>query len=178
MQFASPDALERARRVKVMIFDVDGVLTDGRLWYGPAGEEIKAFHSFDGQGLKMLAASGVRLAILSARSSPAVATRAAELGIEHVVQGAGHKRESYEALLERLGLGRDASGYMGDDVGDVPVLARCGFACTTPQAPEEVRKRVHYVSASPAGGGAAREVCEYLMRAQGTLERVLEEYLK
>ncbi len=178
MQFASPDALERARRVKLMIFDVDGVLTDGRLWYSPAGEEIKAFHSFDGQGLRMLAASGVGLAILSGRSSPAVAARAAELGIEHVLQGAGHKRESYEGLLERLGLGRDASGYMGDDVLDLPVLARCGFACTPPEAPEEVRKRAHYVSASPAGGGAAREVCEYLMRAQGTLERALQEYLK
>lgn len=178
MPFASPDALERARRVKLMIFDVDGVLTDGRLWYGLAGEEIKAFHSFDGQGVKMLAKSGVGLALLSGRRSPAVAARAAELGIEHVLQGIEHKRESYEALLERLGLGREASGYMGDDVVDVPVLNRCGFACTTPEAPEEVRKRAHYVAAAHAGAGAAREVCEYIMRAQGTLEAVLEEYLK
>jgi 3-deoxy-D-manno-octulosonate 8-phosphate phosphatase (KDO 8-P phosphatase) len=178
MQFASPDALERARRVKLMIFDVDGVLTDGRLWYGPAGEEIKAFHSFDGQGLKMLAKSGVGLALLSGRSSPAVAARAAELGIEHVLQGIERKRESYEALLGRLGLERDATGYMGDDLVDIPVLVRCGFGCTTPEAPEEVRKRAHYVPASPAGAGAARDVCEYILRAQGRFEGVLEEYLK
>jgi len=177
MQFASPDALERARRVKLMIFDVDGVLTDGRLWYGLAGEEIKAFHSFDGQGIKMLAKSGVGLALLSGRRSSAVAARAAELGIEHVLQGIEEKRESYEALLKRLGLGREAAGYMGDDLVDIPVLIRCGFGCTTPEAPEEVRKRVHYVAASHAGAGAAREVCEYIMRAQGTLEGVLEEYL-
>src|SRR3982075_837632 len=128
MQFASADALERARRVKLMLFDVDGTLTDGNLWYGPSGEEIKAFHAFDGQGIKMLAKSGVGLALLSGRSSPAVAARATELGIEHVLQGIEHKRESYEALLERLGLGRDASGYMGDDLVDIPVLVRCGFA--------------------------------------------------
>src|SRR5262252_5187765 len=116
MQFASPDALERARRVKLMIFDVDGVLTDGNLWYGVAGEEIKAFHSFDGHGIKMLAKSGVQLALLSGRSSPAVAARARELGIEHVLQGIEHKRESYEALLRRVSLAREASGYMGDDL--------------------------------------------------------------
>jgi 3-deoxy-D-manno-octulosonate 8-phosphate phosphatase (KDO 8-P phosphatase) len=178
MQFASPDALERARRVKLMVFDVDGVLTDGNLWFGLAGEEIKAFHSFDGQGIKMLAKSGVGLALLTGRRSPAVSARAAELGIEHVLQGIEHKREAYEALLKRLRIGPEASGYMGDDVVDIPVLIRCGFACTTPEAPEEVRSRVHYVAAARAGAGAAREVCEYVMRAQGTLEAVLEEYLK
>lgn len=178
MQFASPDALERARRVKLMVFDVDGVLTDGKLWFGLAGEEIKAFHSFDGQGIKMLAKSGVGLALLTGRRSPAVAARAAELGIEHVLQGIEHKREAYETLLKRLRIGPEASGYMGDDVVDIPVLIRCGFACATPEAPEEVRKRVHYVAAAGAGAGAAREVCEYVMRAQGTLEAVLEEYLK
>jgi 3-deoxy-D-manno-octulosonate 8-phosphate phosphatase (KDO 8-P phosphatase) len=178
MQFASPDALERARRVKLMIFDVDGVLTDGRLWYGVAGEETKAFHSFDGQGIKMLAKGGIALALLTGRRSPAVAARATELGIEHVLQGIEHKRESYEALLARLGLKAQAAAYMGDDLVDIPVLTRCGFACTPPEAPEEVRKRAHYVAAAPAGAGAAREVCEYILRAQGALESVLAEYLK
>src|SRR3954471_21487445 len=102
MPFASPDALERARRVKVMIFDVDGVLTDGNLWYSPGGEEMKAFHAFDGHGVKMLGESGVRLALLTGRKSPAVAARARELGIEHVLQGAQDKRASYQTLLERL----------------------------------------------------------------------------
>src|SRR5258708_27941205 len=114
MQFASPDALERARRVRLMIFDVDGVLTDGKLWFGPAGEEIKAFHSFDGQGIKMLASSGVHIALLSGRASPAVISRAAELGIEHVLQGVEEKRTAYEGLLKRLALAAESAGYMGD----------------------------------------------------------------
>jgi 3-deoxy-D-manno-octulosonate 8-phosphate phosphatase (KDO 8-P phosphatase) len=177
MQFASADALERARRVKLMLFDVDGTLTDGNLWYGPSGEEIKAFHSFDGHGIKMLAKSGVRVALLTGRSSPAVAARAAELGVEHVLQGVAQKRETYEALLKRLGLSQDAAGYMGDDLVDIPVLRRCGFACAVREAPEEVRKQVHYVSAGPAGAGAAREVCEFIMRAQDTFAGVLQEYL-
>jgi len=178
MQFASPDALERARRVKLMIFDVDGVLTDGTLWYGPGGEEMKAFHAFDGHGIKMLGESGVALALLTGRKSPAVAARARELGIEHVLQGVEQKRNTYEALLKRLRLGAEATGYMGDDLVDLPVLVRCGFACTIPGAPEQVTKRVHYVASAPAGRGAARETCEYVMRAQGTLERALQEYLK
>src|SRR3982074_2828464 len=103
MQFAFAAALERARRLKLMLFDVDGTLTDGNLWYGPSGEEIKAFHSFDGHGIKMLAKSGVRVALLTGRSAPAVAARAAELGVEHVLQGVAQKRETYEALLKRLG---------------------------------------------------------------------------
>lgn len=178
MHYAAPDALARARRIRLMIFDVDGVLTDGRLWYGPSGEELKAFHGFDGHGIKMLATSGVRVALLSGRSSPAVSARAAELGIEHVLQGIADKREAFAGLLRRLGLGAQATGAMGDDLVDLPVLVRCGFSATVPGAPEEVRRRVHYVATSPAGGGAAREVCEFVMRAQGTLERVLAEYLK
>ncbi len=178
MQFASPDALERARRVKLMLFDVDGVLTDGNLWYSPSGEELKSFHSFDGLGLQLLAQSGVRVALLSGRKSPAVAQRAAELGVEHVLQGVGEKIESYERLLRRLGLERGQTGFMGDDLVDVPVMRACGFACTVREAPEEVRKRAQYVAATPAGAGAAREVCEYVMRAQGTLQRVLDRYLK
>src|SRR5437868_607506 len=98
MPFASPDAVERARRVKLMLFDVDGVLTDGSLLYGPFGEELKAFHSFDGLGLKLLAASGVQLALLTGRSSPAVAIRARELEIGHVLQGVQEKRASYDSL--------------------------------------------------------------------------------
>ena len=177
MHYASSDALERARRIKLMIFDVDGVLTDGKLWYGPFGEELKAFHSFDGQGIKMLTASGVQAALLSGRSSPAVTARASELGIEHVLQGISEKRAAFESLLKRLGLPRELTGAMGDDVVDLPVLTRCGFSATVPGAPEEVRRRVHYVPGSPAGAGAAREVCEFVMRAQGTLGNVLEEYL-
>jgi 3-deoxy-D-manno-octulosonate 8-phosphate phosphatase (KDO 8-P phosphatase) len=178
MHYAAPDALARARRIKLMIFDVDGVLTDGKLWYGPSGEALKAFHSYDGHGLKMLAASGVRAALLSGRSSPAVSTRAAELGIEHVLQGIGDKRSAFEALLKRLGLAPEVTGAMGDDLVDLPVLIRCGFSATVPGAPDEVRRHVHFVPTSPAGGGAAREVCEFVMRAQGTLDGLVREYLE
>jgi 3-deoxy-D-manno-octulosonate 8-phosphate phosphatase (KDO 8-P phosphatase) len=178
MQYAASDALERARRVKLMVFDVDGVLTDGNLWFGPSGEEIKAFHSFDGLGIRMLADSGMEVALLSGRSSPAVAARARELGIEHVLQGIAAKRAAYDALLKRLGLQSEQTGAMGDDLVDLPVLIRCGFAATVHEAPEEVRRRVHYVSSSPAGRGAAREVCEFILRAQRKLDGVLEEYLK
>jgi 3-deoxy-D-manno-octulosonate 8-phosphate phosphatase (KDO 8-P phosphatase) len=178
MQFSAPDALERARRVRLMLFDVDGVLTDGQLWYGPMGAEVKAFHGFDGHGLKMLADSGVPTGIITGRSSGAVGVRARELGISHLLQGVGDKRSAYEELLEKLGLDREVTGYMGDDLVDLPVLTRCGFACAPREAPEEVRQRVHYIPSAAAGFGAVREVCETLMRAQGTLGAILEKYLR
>jgi len=177
MQFSAPDALDRARRIKLMIFDVDGVLTDGRLWYGADGREIKSFHSLDGHGVKMLAESGIRCAILSGRKSSAVAKRARELGIKLVRQGIARKGEEFGRMLKRLRLEPAAAGYMGDDLVDVPVLRRCGFACAPREAPEQVRQCAHYVCSAPAGGGAVRELCEYLMQAQGTFERQLREYL-
>jgi 3-deoxy-D-manno-octulosonate 8-phosphate phosphatase (KDO 8-P phosphatase) len=177
MEFSAPDALERARRIRLMIFDVDGVLTDGRLWYGPSGEELKVFHSFDGHGLKMLAACGVRCALLSGRRSSAVAVRAVELGIEHVLQGIDDKIASYRELLRRQDLKPEETGYMGDELVDLPVLTRCGFACAPREAPEAVRSRVHYVASARAGHGAAREVCEFVMQAQGRLEPALRAYL-
>src|SRR5256885_13431379 len=128
MPFASPDALERARRVKFMIFDVDGVLTDGNLWYGPSGEEMKAFHAFDGHGVKMLGESGVRLAILSGRKSPAGAARARELGIEHVLRGGEGKRHCYQGGLKRLRPDAHDNGYPGDRLVGFPGLGRYALA--------------------------------------------------
>src|SRR5213075_1662525 len=115
MQFSAPDALDRARRIKLMIFDVDGVLTDGRLWYTADGKELKSFHSLDGHGVKMLVESGVRCAILSGRKSPAVAARAREIGIALVRQGIAKKREEFARMTKRLRLETSAVGYMGDD---------------------------------------------------------------
>jgi 3-deoxy-D-manno-octulosonate 8-phosphate phosphatase (KDO 8-P phosphatase) len=161
-----------------MVFDVDGVLTDGTLWYAAHGEALKAFHAFDGHGLKLLAASGVACALLSGRRSEAVAARAAELSIAHVLQGIEDKRQEFEVLLKRLGLQYEESGFMGDELVDLPVLTRCGFACAPAEAPEAVKSRVHYVAAAPAGRGAAREVCDLVMRAQGTLERAIQDYLR
>ena len=134
MPISAPDALERARRVRLMIFDVDGVLTDGRLWYGAGGEELKVFHSFDGHGMKMLAASGVACAVLSGRRSGAVAARCGELGVEHVLQGIDDKLPAFEKLRTSLALSAQDCGFMGDEVVDLPVLERCGFACAPPEA--------------------------------------------
>ena len=177
MQAAAPDALERAKRVRLMLFDVDGVLTDGRLWYGPAGEALKAFSALDGHGLKMLQQSGVHVALLSGRSSPAVAARAAELGVADALQGIEDKRAAFESLAARLGIAPAEAGYMGDEVVDLPVLRRCGFACAPREAHELVRAHAHYVAGAPAGAGAAREVCEFVMRARGALEAALARYL-
>src|SRR5690606_2965908 len=149
----------------------------GRLWYGPTGEEMKVFHSFDGHGIKMLSAAGVPCALLSGRRSPAVTTRAAELGISHVLQGIEDKRAEFESLLELVGLQPEQAGFMGDELVDLPVLSRCGFACAPREAQEPVRRVAHYVAAAPAGAGAAREVCEFIMQAQGSLERVVRSYL-
>src|SRR5262245_24131134 len=154
------DLQERMRRLKLMVFDVDGVLTDGTLYYGEAGGELKAFNVRDGHGIKMLRESGVEVAILSARRSRAVDARAAELGLTLVEQGAGDKGKVFEDLIARARVSADASGYMGDDLVDLPALARCGFAATVPDAPASVRKRAHWVSRAPGGRGVVREVCE------------------
>jgi 3-deoxy-D-manno-octulosonate 8-phosphate phosphatase (KDO 8-P phosphatase) len=174
---AAADALARARRVRLMLFDVDGVLTDGKLWYGPAGEALQAFHVLDGHGLKLLAQAGVAVALLSGRSSAAARVRADELGVAHVLQGVEDKRAAFEALAARLGVAADEAGFMGDEVVDLPVLRRCGLACAPSEAHELVRASAHYVARAPAGGGAAREVCEFVLRAQGRLDAALARYL-
>lgn len=171
------EVLRRARGVRLMIFDVDGVLTDGRLYYTDSGEELKAFSTLDGHGIRMLMGSGVATAILTGRRSKVVAHRAKDLGIAHVLQGVDDKRSAFLGLAATVGLGAADCGYMGDDVVDLPVLTRCGFAASTREAPEIVRRHTHFVAAQPAGAGAVREVCEEIMRAQGTLDAALAPYL-
>jgi len=160
-----------------MLFDVDGVLTDGRLWYGASGEELKSFSALDGHGIKQVMRSGIAVGLLSGRSSPAVATRAAELGIPHVLQGIEDKLASFDQLLASLGLAPEETGFAGDEVVDLPVLKRCGFACAPPQAHPLVRGHVHYVTRAPGGAGAAREICDFLMSAQGSLDAAHSRYL-
>ena len=178
MGSSAPEALERARQVRLMIFDVDGVLTDGRLWYGAAGVELKSYDAHDGHGIRLLAQSGVPAALLSGRASAAVAARAAELGIARVLQGIDDKLSAFQELLREENLKPQQAGFMGDELVDLPVLARCGLACAPHEAPEAVRSRVHYVAAAAAGRGAVREVCELVMRAQGSYERVVAAYLR
>ncbi len=173
----NPEAMERARAVRIMIFDVDGVMTDGRLYFSNGGEEMKAFHTLDGQGVKMLRESGVEVALLTARQSQIVARRAAELGIARIRQGASDKRAGFEDLLRECGMDAAAAGYAGDDLVDLPVLMRCGFAASVPEAPEAVRGKAHYVTRVGGGRGAVREICEFIMQAQGTFEPAIARYL-
>ena len=168
----------RARRIRLAIFDVDGVLTDGTLHLGKHGEQIKAFNILDGLGLKMLAARGVGLALLSGRKSSVVALRAMETGIAHVLQGRADKLEAYHSLLRKLKLAEEETSFMGDDLPDLPVLRRCGLAFSVPHAPRIVRSHAHYVTENAGGHGAVREVCEFLMRAQETLEAQQATYLR
>jgi 3-deoxy-D-manno-octulosonate 8-phosphate phosphatase (KDO 8-P phosphatase) len=160
-----------------MLFDVDGVLTDGRLWYGPSGEALKSFCALDGHGVKQAMQSGVTVALLSGRASPAVTLRAAELGIQHVLQGVADKLAAFDVLRTQLGIAADETGFAGDELVDLPVLRRCGFACAPPEAHQMVRDHVHYVTRAPGGGGAVREICDFLMKAQGSLDAAHARYL-
>ena len=169
---------ERARAVRLAIFDVDGVMTDGTLYYSERGEELKAFNIQDGHGIKMLKQYGVEVALITDRSSRAVELRAADLGIAHLYQGVEDKRGAYAALLLQLGLATEQSGYMGDDLLDLPLISRCGFAATVVAAPEAVRSRAHYVARAGGGHGAVREVCEFILHAQGALERAISAHLQ
>jgi len=171
------NAMARAAAVRMMIFDVDGILTDGSLYFGPEGEAIKRFHALDGHGIKMLQHAGIATAIISARQSTIVTRRAQDLGIAHLVQGAQCKRTALDRLLAQCGLEAQACGFMGDDILDLPVLSRVGFAVSVPNAHAEVRSRVHYETQALGGQGAAREICDFILRAQGKYDMALAPYL-
>jgi 3-deoxy-D-manno-octulosonate 8-phosphate phosphatase (KDO 8-P phosphatase) len=169
--------IARALRIRLAIFDVDGVLTDGTIYLSERGEEMKAFHVLDGLGLKMLKADGIVTALLSGRKSKMVAIRAKEIGIAHLMQGVDDKLDTYRRLLRKLGLAAEETSFMGDDLPDLPILRRCGLAFSVPNAPEVVRSSVHHVTDTVGGRGAAREACEFLLRARGTLDNQLRTYL-
>jgi len=171
------DILARAKRIRLAIFDVDGVLTDGRLYLSDSGEEMKAFDTQDGHGMKMLQACGVNIAIITGRNSRCVELRAKNLGIALLFQGVSDKLSVYRDLVASLGLDPAETAYMGDDLVDLPVLRRCGFALAVPDAPEIVRQHAHYVTRRRGGRGAVREVCEFLMRVQDKFDEQLAGYL-
>ena len=171
------DILEKAARIKLVIFDVDGVLTDGSLYLGDDGQEYKAFHSRDGHGMKMLRASGVEVAVITGRRSQVVDRRMAGLGIEHVYQGQEEKAPVFHALLEKLGLDASQVAYVGDDVVDLPVMRRAGLAIAVQDAHSLVKRCAHWQTPSAGGRGAARDVCELILEAQGKLDAALRKYL-
>jgi 3-deoxy-D-manno-octulosonate 8-phosphate phosphatase (KDO 8-P phosphatase) len=157
---------ERARAVRLAIFDVDGVMTDGTLYIGAQGEAFKAFNILDGHGIKMLQSAGVATAIISGRSSEAVQRRATELAIAHVVQGCADKVASFEALRARLGVEAGACAFIGDDLPDLDVMRRCGFAVAVANAAGPVKQAAHYVTRSSGGRGAVREFCDLVLAAR------------
>lgn len=161
------DIYDRAQKIRVAAFDVDGVLTDGSLYYADAGEELKAFNVRDGHGMKMLQESGVSLAIITSRRSRCIEARARNLGIELLFQGASDKLAAFQALLGRCGVEAAACAYLGDDIVDLPVLERCGLATAVPDAPALVRRQAHYVTRNHGGHGAVRECCEIILYARG-----------
>ncbi|MDO8701245.1 MAG: HAD family hydrolase [Undibacterium sp.] len=171
-------ALKKAALVKLMVFDVDGILTDGSLHFGPEGEALKTFNVLDGQGIKLLQEAGVITAIISARQSPIVAKRAADLGITHLMQGIHDKKEAFLELIAVLSVAPEHCGFIGDDVIDLPVLSRVGFAASVPNGHAEVRSRVDYVTQASGGNGAAREICDFILQAQGKYDLVLTRFLK
>ncbi len=171
------DLRERVNAIRLVIFDVDGVLTDGSLFFGHDGREYKVFHSRDGHGLKMLRNSGVEVAVITARSSQAVAHRMANLGLVHVYQGQQEKLPAFHHVLAATGLNASQAAYMGDDVVDLPVMLRAGLAIAPADAHPEVLARAHWCTQLPGGRGAARDVAELIMKTQGTYERILRSYL-
>jgi len=173
----SPDLLRRGKPIKLAVFDVDGVLTDGRLYFLEDGSEFKAFSTLDGQGIKMLMATGVHTAIISGRSTPAVERRARNLGIQHLYQGREDKLVVLDELLGQLNLNYDEVAYLGDDLPDLPVIRRVGLGMAVANAAGFVREHAHGITRARGGEGAAREFCELILRAQGNLEAACSAYL-
>jgi 3-deoxy-D-manno-octulosonate 8-phosphate phosphatase (KDO 8-P phosphatase) len=169
--------LQRAAQIRLVIFDVDGVLTDGRLYFGHDGDEFKAFNSRDGHGMKMLKNNGVEIAIISGRYSNAVARRMADLNVAHVYLGVENKREAFDALLGHLALSPNEVAYVGDDVIDLPVMRRVGLAIAVKDADPFVKCYAHWHTPNPGGHGAVRDVCELLLEARGQLETERKKYL-
>ena len=167
----------RASRVRLLLLDCDGVLTDGRITPVAGGDELKSFHTRDGHGLVMLHRAGLRSGIISGRTSRLVEMRAADLGISFVRQGALNKVEAFESLMSEAGVEPDGACFVGDDVVDIPLMRRCGLAVTVADATPDTRAAAHYVTQLPGGFGAVRELCELILKAQGRWDELMHRYL-
>lgn len=171
------DVASKAAQIQLVIFDVDGVLTDGRLYLGNDGNEYKAFHIRDGHGIKMLLDAGVEVAIISGRRAASVERRMTDLGIRHAYLGVQDKLAAFDSLLVRLGLTAEQVAFVGDDLIDLPVMARVGLAIAVRDADPFVRQHAHWQTPSRGGRGAARDVCELLLEARGQLAALRDRYL-
>ncbi len=171
------DASARARKLRLMAFDVDGVMTDGSIYYTDAGTELKAFNALDGAGLKMLEKAGITVAIITGRQAACVEQRARNLGIERLYQGVHDKVACLQTMLADLGLDATAAGYMGDDVMDLGAMGLCGFAVAPANAHDAVLQRAHMVTRKHGGHGAVREACDFVLAAQGRLDDMILPWL-
>ncbi len=169
--------LEKAAKIRLIIFDVDGVLTDGRLYFGNDGDELKAFNCRDGHGIKMLQNNGIDVAVISGRRSKAVEKRMADLKVRHVHLGAENKLGVFEDLCDGLGVDATQVAYLGDDVIDLPVMRRVGLAIAVQDADAFVKEHAHWTTPTPGGRGAARDACELILSAHGKLESERAKYL-
>jgi 3-deoxy-D-manno-octulosonate 8-phosphate phosphatase (KDO 8-P phosphatase) len=171
------DILQRAAQIRLVVFDVDGVLTDGCLILGDDGQEYKAFHSRDGHGMKMLQANGVEVGIITGRTSQVVTHRMQNLGIRHVYQGQLDKLPAFEQLCAKLEITAAQTAYVGDDVVDLPIMLRVGLAVAVADAHPLVSQHAHWTTPHGGGRGAARDICEFIMDARGSLDAALQRYL-
>jgi 3-deoxy-D-manno-octulosonate 8-phosphate phosphatase (KDO 8-P phosphatase) len=171
-------AVEKAKKLKLLILDVDGVLTDGKLFFDNQGNEYKSFHARDGHGIKLLRQTGVEVAVISGRKSNSVALRMKNLGIEHVYQGHENKQAAFNEILEKIGITPEQAAHVGDDLLDLPIMIRVGLAIAVSDANFAVKQRADWCTSLPGGHGAVREVCDFIMQAQGRFDEVLNFYLK
>ena len=173
----SPEQIEKIKQLKLLILDVDGVLTDGRLFFDQQGNEYKCFHARDGHGLKLLKQTGVEIAVISGRSSASVALRMKNLGIEHVYQGHENKRMAFQEILQNLQLSPNQVAHVGDDLLDLPIMTQVGFAIAVQDANFAVKQYADWCTQTLGGQGAVREVCDLIMQVQGSFDKVLQGYL-
>lgn len=171
------DILEKAKQIELVIFDVDGVMTDGSLFFGDDGQEYKAFNSFDGHGMRMLLESGLQAAIITGRKSNVVKHRMQDLGVTLIYQGYRDKRPAFATLLQEVGLKAEQVAYVGDDVVDLPIMTKVGFAIAVHNAHPYVKQHAHWITGRTGGHGAVRDVCELMLEARGLLTGKLASYL-
>jgi len=170
--------LRKAKQLKLLILDVDGVLTDGRLFFDKNGDEYKCFHARDGHGIKLLRQTGVEVAVISGRKSKSVALRMKNLGVEYVYQGHENKIAAFNEIIQSMGIKPEQAAHMGDDLLDLPIMVRVGLSIAVDDANDSVKDYADWCTKTQGGMGAVREVCDFIMQAQGTFDDVLKSYMK
>ncbi len=172
------DIIAKAKKLKLLILDVDGVLTDGRLFFDDKGKEYKCFHARDGHGIKLLRQTGVEVAVISGRKSNSVALRMKSLGVEYVYQGHENKIAAFNEIIQSLSIQPEQAAHVGDDLLDLPIMKRVGLSIAVNDANEPVKEYADWCTKTPGGRGAVREICDFIMQSQGTFEGVLKSFMQ